>query len=358
MKKLAYIDALRGIAVILVIITHCGQFGINNYGYVLTTLINKSEYGVQLFYIASAFTLFLSFHSRINKEISLFRNYFIRRFFRIAPMFYLATVFYLWQKNTWLDSFPDMYYSQIFSHIFFIHSLSPYWINTIVPGGWSVSIEMLFYLIIPFLFYYIKNLNAAMIFFLAALLLQFTLNSYFIYFPLIPEQAVWARYIYCYLPNQLPVFALGLILFHLLNQKNTLLSIKPITILSFFILLILQFWFNIDAIPNFIFISISFIFLAYSLAKFPLSILVNPIINYFGKISYSMYLIHFAILELMIKLEITDIINNNHYTINFILRFFIALTITVIISSLSYYFIEKPFIKLGNKIIGRFGKRI
>ena len=58
----------------------------------LQILANKGKYGVQLFFIASAFTLFLSRHRR--SEVGN-KNFFIRRFFRIAPMYYLGIILYL-----------------------------------------------------------------------------------------------------------------------------------------------------------------------------------------------------------------------------------------------------------------------
>ena len=35
----------------------------------------------------------------------------------------------------------------------FLHALSPTAINNVVPGGWSIGVEMLFYMIAPLLFF-------------------------------------------------------------------------------------------------------------------------------------------------------------------------------------------------------------
>lgn len=351
MKKLAYVDALRGFAIILVIISHSSQCGINNYGYLLTTLFNKAEYGVQLFYIASAFTIFLSYTNRINKEISPAKNFFIRRFFRIAPMYYIAIAFYLWQTNSWIFNVPFSC-PMILSQIFFVHGFHPIWMNSIVPGGWSVGLEMMFYALIPVLFYFIKDLNSAIVFFILSIILQFTLNSILIQSPPINDINVWARFLYCYLPNQLPVFALGIILFHFIKKETGSLIIKPFIILLLSILILVHFYFDIMLISNFIFITIGFVSFAYYLSKEEKSILINPIITYIGKISYSMYLVHFAVLEFMIKLEVTDILNDgNHYTLNFLLRFLVVLIVSLILSTISFYIIEKPMQKAGGKII-------
>ncbi|MGE0636641.1 MAG: acyltransferase family protein [Bacteroidia bacterium] len=358
MKKLAYIDALRGFAVVLVIIVHSSQCGINNYGDVINRILSKAHYGVQLFYIASAFTIFLSYSNRINKEHSPAKNFFLRRFFRIAPMFYITIIYYSWQSNSWSDDFPDTYYSSTLSHIFFLHGLSPYWINSIVPGGWSIAVEMLFYLLIPFLFYHIQNLNASIIFFLISLLFQYTINTFFIHFPLIENEDVWRNFLYYYFPNQLPVFALGIILFHWIQNKNAVFNTEPLILLLISILVFTQFYLEIIFIPNFIFISAGFVLFAYYLSTQKNSFFVNPVITFIGKVSYSMYLIHFAVLEFMIRLGVTDIFNNgNHYTLNFILRLCIVTIVTLTISTIFYYTVEKPMQKVGSKIIERLENR-
>lgn len=317
----------------------------------LNAFLDKTHYGVQLFYIVSALTIFLSYSKRKNNEISPNRNFFIRRFFRIAPMFYLAILFYSLSGNIWLTAFPGSEGS-LLSHIFFLHGFNPYWINADVPGGWSIAVEMIFYLSIPVLFYLVKNLNHAVIFFLMSLALQYFLNLYFTHHPLIEDDFLWKKYLDFNLLNQLPVFALGIILFQLLNSEHNTKTIKPVIILLIFIIFFTHFWIKVDLIPDFMFISISFVFLAFYSTKSSNILLVNPLIGIIGKVSYSMYLIHFAILDFMLKINLADIIDNsNHHTINLMLRFSIALSVTFAISWILYNIIEKPMQKSGGKLI-------
>ncbi|MBW4476371.1 MAG: acyltransferase family protein [Tolypothrix brevis GSE-NOS-MK-07-07A] len=88
-KRFEFIDALRGIAALGVLLVHttqhCGSLhalipGITSFGL----------RGVQLFYILSALTLFLSFEERYKKDKYPLISFFIRRFFRIAPLFYVV----------------------------------------------------------------------------------------------------------------------------------------------------------------------------------------------------------------------------------------------------------------------------
>ena len=67
--KLKYVDALRGLAILAVVLVHCGQYGNNKH---LTPLIQnvilQGSSGVALFYFVSAYTLIYSMQSRIYTE--------------------------------------------------------------------------------------------------------------------------------------------------------------------------------------------------------------------------------------------------------------------------------------------------
>ncbi len=98
-----------------------------------------------MFYVVSAFTLYLSMRSRSRKERNPLGNFFIRRFFRIAPMFYLAilaNVAYVGYQNmseTATASYPSA--TDLFLGFTFLLGLSPQAINSVAIGGWSVADE-------------------------------------------------------------------------------------------------------------------------------------------------------------------------------------------------------------------------
>lgn len=126
---------------------HTNQYGISIMSnQLMGHFISQGTNGVQLFYIASAFTLFLSFKSRVTNETFPVRNFFIRRFFRIAPMYYLGICYYLFQNGfgaRWqLGDEKHITIMNIISNITFLHGLNPYWIYSLVPGGWSIGIEI------------------------------------------------------------------------------------------------------------------------------------------------------------------------------------------------------------------------
>ncbi|MFM7661568.1 MAG: acyltransferase family protein, partial [Bacteroidota bacterium] len=356
-KKYDYIDALRGIAVLGTLFIHCSKYerGINNFGVNFKELALLGNSGVQLFFMMSAVTLFMSMNQKKKLEKNPNLNFFIRRFFRIAPLFYLSIIFCLSfnLEGYWWNEFSQLNPSYlILTTVTFTNGFNPYYINSIVEGGWSIAIEMIFYAIIPILFIFIKNIKVAFWSFLASLLIAsglFIFNQKNI---LIESVDLWRAFTYFNFIAQLPVFLLGILLFYVIkNKEDGKLVVTEIKYPLVIFALILLFNVTFNYIQNHILISFSFFLVAFSLSQAK-NILVNKLTCFLGKISYSMYLTHFPVLFLMWKLNLLDIINKQ--ILNFGLRYFILIAITAGISYLTYKFIELPGITLGKKVIAFF----
>lgn len=98
-QHLAFIDSLRGMAILLVILLHCNSYGLlrlTNGDGVIFKAIGQGGKGVQLFFILSTITLIISLKNKPDFSGMLAHaSFFIRRFFRIAPMWYFGIVVYL-----------------------------------------------------------------------------------------------------------------------------------------------------------------------------------------------------------------------------------------------------------------------
>jgi peptidoglycan/LPS O-acetylase OafA/YrhL len=355
--KLKYIDALRGLAILAVLIIHTGQFGDNTHlPTMFAAFVNKGIYGVQLFFFISAFTLFLSVNARFEKEKHFTGNFFIRRFFRIAPVFYLAIIYYLWQNGMgngfWLGDDGRVTTANIVSNFFFVQGFKPSWINSIVTGGWSVAVEMVFYLLIPFLFYKIKNTQQTAIFFFISLAIRFVLDIALHKIHPLHDNTLWYLYLYYYFPSQLPVFALG-ILFYLVLRDNYKLTISPWLILTAAIVLLVHLS-VIPIIPEHIFFTIAFFVFAIALSKHEYKIIVNGFTAYMGKISYSVYLTHFAAIHWLKHYNFLNYFTGQSAVVtisNFVIRFILIMLLSTLVSSLLHHMIELPGQRIGYRII-------
>lgn len=354
--KLSYIDALRGFAVLGVIMFHSLTFGeIEYFPKIFAGILGNGFHGVQLFFVVSAFTLFLSMDRRHDNEKNPSLNFFVRRFFRIAPMYYIGIIYYLWQ-NGFVNNYSIcgdgiVTTTNVLSNVFFLHGLYPDFINTVVPGGWSIAVEMSFYLLVPFLFLKIKNTKQSFFFLVFTLILRFVLHALLSRYSFECDR-VWNSYLFFYLPSQLPVFALGILFYHIVKEGYKLV-ISPLLLLVTFLLIVGQI-IGYSIFPKHILFSISFVVIGLALSKKEFKLIVNPVIIYIGKISYSMYLSHFAVIYWMTKYNYLNFLEGDNLYINLVnygIRFLIVIVLSVLLSFIMYKIIERPMQKLGKKVI-------
>lgn len=360
-KKYDFIDALRGWAIFAVIISHVGKV-IKPNNEVLNLIASQGVQGVGLFFVASALTLFLSMSARNKKEDKAVLKYFIRRFFRIAPLFYFGIIIYTIIKG--LD--PSFYapYGIDFYHFFltvtFLHGWVPDTINAIVPGGWSIATEMMFYLIVPFLHSKLKSPKITISLLLITIIsakiinvLSWTFfNSYFVH----GQDLVYAFQNW-WLISQLPVFLIGILLFQTIKYINIKSIDKQygliLLLVSIFLLLsFLKTKTYFDLITSYYFYAFAFFIFALSLYIYPNMLFVNRITKQLGKYSYSLYLTHFAVIMIVENFFMEKISLSGD--IGFVTGCLIVTIGSLIISFFTYRFIEKPGINLGRLLISNF----
>lgn len=351
--KLDFIDSLRGIAVLLVITVHVSQH-VNGLPIIFEKLLSQGSRGVILFYIASAFTLFLSLSKRNKEGIS---NYYTRRLFRIAPLYFVSILAYLLINGLgpryWLGDAESVSSANIISHFLFINGFNPYWINSILGVEWSIAVEMLFYLIVPFLFIKIRNFRQAMMFLFFASLINFFFKFIFSKINPINDNTLWNNYLNLWFPEQLPVFALGFILFFLWNDKRNLnIHTGKELIILITLLIVCSVLSILNHSITFLF-GVFFLAFSYYLSSFKPKLFVNKIFVFFGKISYSIYLTHFLIIQLVHKFLVGHISNP---LVQLGVTLLLSLLFIVAISIMTYRYIELPGIYLGKALISKFKK--
>ncbi|MER8674726.1 MULTISPECIES: acyltransferase [unclassified Mesorhizobium] len=119
-------------------------------------------YGVPLFYVVSAFGLFVRYSGRIETQADL-RDFYTRRFFRIAPLFYFM-MFIVTPPLFWLMWGVTFSISQFVSSGLFIFNFVPQHVTGFVLASWSIGIEMAFYAILPLLVFAITNFRRSLAF--------------------------------------------------------------------------------------------------------------------------------------------------------------------------------------------------
>jgi peptidoglycan/LPS O-acetylase OafA/YrhL len=398
--KFRFIDALRGLAILAVLLVHCAldisQVGLDP---MLRGLFRSGEYGVQLFFVVSAFTLFLSLERRRPDERHPTLNFFIRRLFRIAPLYWCAIVFYLFYRipgmEAWRGTQKHITKPQILATVTFLNGWNPRWLSSIVPGGWSVAVEMGFYLLVPFLFARLRSLKAAIAFTILSLIASVALHGWLrqhcpyrgprhgtavaVERPpaadaaapdigpapgqrvLSPDQALWKLFIYFWLPNQIPIFGLGFVLFFLFRRIGAEKADAKYRWYGWLLLIGTAVlgaaipYHEFRYLPPHFLWGVAFVLLALGLAFHETRLLVNPFTVWLGKISFSAYLVHSPILLGTEALGDRSAFIHHwahvHGLAYLCLLFSSTLVATMLAATATYLLIEQPGQAVGRRVI-------
>ena len=354
--RYAYLDAVRGYAILMVIAVHTLQtFG--EIPALLDKLVEQGQRGVQLFFVASALALCFSWTVRNDGA----GPFYVRRLFRIAPMFWLAIGFFVWMYGTGPRLFaPDgIDVRHILMTAVFIQGFWPDTISSVVPGGWSVADEAIFYAMFPFLVpVLLRSSWRTILIVLAVAIIAGAQASRVLdafsheLFPK-PAAEVSRFYFFYWFPRQLPCFLFGIMLFKWQAERplpapavGALLCL--VSIISMVVVPFLEgVKYALPLGPQTTY-GLVFTLFVFSLMAWKSSPLVNPVVIWIGKVSYSAYFIHFAVLYYLAVPHLSG-----NATFDFAITYALTVTITVAFSFVTYWLVEQPSIRLGSQVISR-----
>jgi peptidoglycan/LPS O-acetylase OafA/YrhL len=335
------LDLLRGVAILLVILIHTWQAA-PGYFKVTNDLVGYGPYGVQLFFIISGYTMMLTFGKEVNANSVL--AFYTRRLFRIVPLFWAVGLMYLARKGFRPNYFaPDgVSFSDVLLTFSLLQWLTPTSFNSVVPGGWSIAVELQFYLVFPlfiYLFRRVKGRQSIAPYVLVAFIYlvgQYAAQNLVLpaLYPRYPESQKYLVDLYCFywLPNQIICFSFGFILFEILEQRR-------IPVVGILLMMACTLPFSFGRIVAFLFL-FSFFILSIGLR--------NSVFETLGRHSYSIYLFHFDFAAIPARLRSVIFVPAE-----------IAVPLVALLSfCVSYYvttpLIENRFIRKGKEISSRY----
>jgi len=351
MGHLAYIDAVRGIAIAGVIALHTSQ--VFHPHPTVNWIAHFGADGVQLFYTVSAYTLALSMVKRDGTERRPVRNFFLRRFFRIAPLFYLMFVVYFFLSRTPLAHIMNA------SQVSWIHGLAvltflngwrPDTINRPVLGQWSIAIEMIFYLLLPLIAPFVGTFRRAVVAWWIALgifLVSFPAGLALAvregFSPTVVDVRLFASW---WFPSQLPIFMGGLGLFLIVRYNIPARRYLPPYLCGITVLLLVRHFYH-DTYLTPIYGVLFILGISY-LARHPVPWLVNRASVFLGKVSFSAYLCHLLFLDIVVR-----VFHGLQFwpTVNFSIAFAATLVLTCPASWCLWRYCEQPFQAMGRRLI-------
>ena len=346
-KYIPEVDGIRFIAIISVLILHASQFYLSKQVHQeRTDILNHYFYngftGVILFFVLSGHILSLPFAKQFSvekpdKKLKL-KAYFLRRLTRLEPPYIIALILFfimfvvLTHKYTFQFMFPH-FLASLFYSSGFIYGGRPL-INGVL---WTLEIEVQFYIIAPFLCYFIfhnKLSSALRIALLSAAIILFTVLKWYI---APPFECLW---------QYLSFFLTGILLTEVLKSKKIIPAINKIKNVATLVLLLVIFYFDYRHSVLLFHVALNFLILfTYVLIlqyKSFNSFFSNRFICIIGGACYSIYLFHFPIISSFVHL-----LANRHFIpielLNQCVQIVIYILVTLPVCLIFYKFCERPF---------------
>ncbi|TKC00283.1 acyltransferase family protein [Pedobacter cryophilus] len=356
------LDNLRAFAIIMVLLFHySGWF---QHPAWFPKVFEFGWIGVDLFFVLSGFLISSQLFVQIKKEGAFsMREFFIKRFFRIIPVYYFVVAIYFLFSFFSNDFGARQQLPPLWKFLTFTQNFNADFANTgSFSQVWSLCVEEQFYLILPFtLLFFLKvgKLKKAylllIILFLGGFLIRMFCYKY-IYLSAIngiANKAIWLSTIYFPTYCRLDGLLIGVVIAAFYNYLPSLflkLSNYANTIIVVGILIVIIAYFPSRYQYNFVNTIFGFptICLAFGLlvlgAIMPNSMLYqwkSKLLSKIAQLSYSIYLIHMAVfLSMQTILFEFGIIKNSNLT------FLFSLIFCGFFSLILHYCIEKPFMKI------------
>ena len=339
--KLNQLAGLRGICAWWVVLYHSLGLMDDSVPLRVKTFIAHGYLAVDLFFLLSGFVIFLSYHAALSKNFPhSVRKFYWNRFSRIYPLHFVMLGGYLllFAAFTFLSSSkaaPSSYtWTTFIQSMFLVHMWFGSDLTWNVPS-WSISSEWFVYLFFPLMAYSLRKLRGgvAMHLFciaLAAVILHliFWMNGL---------DSIGADISHMALVRTMFEFLMGVFVGSLYVNHRDFLERHATTALAGFIALCAVY--AATSTPDYALIPITFAFLIAYLSvttSWITATLCTPVLVYLGEISYSTYMVHYLVYDLLKAAFVAD---THHINQLYVWLSFVAV---LILSVLLHHAVDMP----------------
>jgi len=346
-RHVPQLDAIRGYAILLVLVYHffAEEFPPFNIGWV----------GVDMFFVLSGFLITgILLDSKTSQ--GYFKNFYIKRVLRIFPLYFfvLAVILYL-VPAFFPNAIPDLDYymrNQLWFWTYFqnwVFTIDGYPNDRVLRYTWSLCIEEQFYLFWPFLVYKLNRKT------LLGVVLGFILMANFL--RAVEPHFINNNYKYVNTFARIDALSVGALVAILIRTHRQILEkwATPVSLISGLaiigIIAVKKTLYFGELYASFSFFALLFGgILVWSLSSnlapvFRRAVSIRPML-FLGKYSYGLYLYHVPIHHWSAEVLADHEISHATEPLKFFLIKLILLAVTIIVSVLSFKYLETPFLKL------------
>lgn len=349
--RLQFLDALRGLAAVYVVLYHVQSMPAPALPVAAAWLpaVHMGATGVALFFVISAFSLCYTMprHQASGRPLL---SFYLHRFLRIAPLFYVLLMFSLFRDGR--GDHAGHSWGEIAANLSFTFNLFPGWEAGIVWASWAVGVEMLFYAIFPALYVLVGKARSAWALLIGLLALvalawmgvlgprlQASLGDY-----------GWLRHA--------PVFAMGLVGFHAFTALARLPAPRArrcaqgLNLAGVLLLLLAASsaaW--AAAGPwQWQLSGLGYLCLLLGFSQCPPRWLVNRFSAWLGTVSYSLYLGHPIVIAVLGPV-FARVLAVQGGSVGYLLCAAVTLLVVLPLAALGHRFVEAPMIRLGKRLM-------
>jgi len=368
-QYIASLTGLRGVAAFLVFLYHYEvlhpgirlDLAVPVIGKALQFPLGFGFAGVDIFFVLSGFLLTLPFALAAvsQKPLPPLRPYFKRRFLRVFPAYY-AQLFIILAVGGWFVAWKSLGISEFFAHLLMFFNIGWQPVTPLVGIWWTLPVEMGFYLILPLLAPFLSPrrwLPVVLGGIVISLVYRAWAGAYF--GPLGSGLAFLAA---SQLPGNLAEFLLGAsaaLIVQWVAVKERQRPAGWVLNLMFALGLLLpavwlwnvvlsagaDYWlghWGMIVAPLALGLPLSTAVLSlYWGSRFGTFLLANRVVYFMGLISYSLYLWHFVVMQQLQQMAGEKYADLPHWV-----SFPLVTVAVIVIASLSYYLVERPFYRL------------
>ena len=349
-KFIPALTGIRAVAVYFIFFKHLNPFSFKTHP-ILFLFVNQFYTFLDFFFVLSGFLIYYKYNQISDLNKTKLYNYFINRISRVFPILII-----LISATFFLDYFRGYYSARetikyYLLNVTLLKGFSSWYILTGIGPSWSMSVEELFYLISPLIFFYSKKtfslIKIILLFYAIGILITFAFSTH-------PFKGFFSSYIFTFdstFFGRIFEFACGIYLGMIVKGKITGKILSALGKRSLYfgtcIILISLTLLLVISVNNNIFQAI---------AVWP-GIVVNNIVMpvgitllFYGLIYYKSFLQKFLSGKLMVQLgnaTYSFYLLHTTFVLSFILKFisknvFIAFITMIIISFIFHKIVEQP----------------
>ena len=335
-ERYQWIDSLKGISILGVIMIHSGATGV---GGIIGAVGKYGSSFVQAFLVISAFLAWKTLESSDSNG-----QWLMARMTKLAPVYYVAIVIYLIVTGGSTYDSGDINPKSFFNvicHFLFLHGFFPKTCNNLM-GEWYLGVLVIFYFLAPIIHRFVNSLLRAALFFAILnigcnYICRFFLNSYaddpyaYIYQNYFSSYGIWPQF---------PTMALGIVLYYIVlrikSRPDTIQSRAiALSYASLLLTLVVLKAYGYLPIGNPLIVTVPTLYgVAFSIYMIgqcyhPIILFNNKAFKFVGMHSWEMYIFH----PLYIYIY-NHVFKAEHSVMAWLVKYFLILTISILTSIL------------------------